>query len=685
MADGPNIWPASSSRYAGADRFSNFAEIARDWFFGVETVELAASVACAFTLSASLSSSAWSYGADGWTLNSGSSDRYVVACTPPETGDYAVRLSLTDPDSQVRAFLRGSEDGRDCYEGGVYKVAGVYYAQIRLCTDGVVAGSAVTNGASDTPTSAACESDVSALVSAGAAYSIDFRTALGYLELRINNETVARLKHTPLPDGDHAAGHWACGFVAETSGARVLSADIASLTGVSSNAEDILVVACAGDVWATRDGVPQRVQTGTFPATGRVQMEAANAAMLMLGPLVSGIAKARVYDPIAQTVTLWAPTAGTLPGQTVPGTTTAQVLGTHGARIALGRWYGDEQNIGFSAPDDGVSGGYLNWDYASELQGAAFTLASTRPLKLGQPVSALQAIGSSYLIVGCDHAVERIDGEPALGQFDTGIVSNNEGISGDQAIVLATPTTVVAHTASGLVPLSPGAGPGAAINAGVLVTGIQFNDQALSALSVILARDPTRSLLHVFKTPRDYTAGSHLIYDENIGGYQPGRPAFFEQSYPASIQPTCAKLWKGRLLVGCVDGYVREFVDDVYDDEGTNGEPLPIVAESAGQLITSGSLTQDAEVAYLAVQMTPESAPVDVLVYGARTAAKLYDQAARVLLMRKTVDANAHEPIPLGVRAPALMIVLRNDRAGEQIVIEGLEAEVYIPGMPTSR
>jgi hypothetical protein len=656
-------------------RFTNATEIQRQAFFGTEILELTGTITGSSTVTGTLSTTAWSYAADGFTLNSGSTDRYAFVAIPPDFGAFAVTLHLEDPDDEVRIFVMGSEDARDCYEAGVWDDTG-FKAQIRVTTDGVVATSPVANGAGDTPPSADCESDVSSLLNSGNSYTIEVRKALGFLEFRLNGETVARLKHEPqLWDGQIAVG-----FVSETDGARVLQASVSSLTGIVDDAEEVLAAVCDGDFWRTTSTTEiSRVQAGTFPATGRVQMRPTNQVMLMLGPLVNGVAQARTYDVVRQDVDLWLPTSGTLPGQTLDGTTTAQVLSGHGTRQVLARIKGDEQNGYLSTVDDGTDdGGYLNFNTGSDLQGHAYVIASVRPLKLGKPIAAWIEFGNTLSIIGCDGAIERIIGDPAIGLYDTGIVSNNEGVSGDQAMILVREDRVLAHGPSGLM-LIPNTGLGYPMAQNVLVTGLELDPTEAEDNLVILARDPVRSWVWIFKTPRDGTAGSHLLYDELTGRYKVDAPGFWEMSLPAEIQPTCACIWRNILVVGCQDGYLRYFVDGVYSDEGTDGD-LAIEAFVPAEVLASTSLREEVVLANPTVELRFGSDPVRMRVYGARSPSKVYAESSRTILMDKLFDQHQHEPLPVEVRSPALLVEIRNDTVGENMTIEMLEADVVISG-----
>jgi len=652
------------ARFVGAgESGTNGSEMLRGYFFGAIEYTLAASLIGVGVLSATLTAGGWQKTPFGWSNASGGADRQMVTLVPTYN-NASVKLQLADRDGDVHILIRTSEDGRDAFECGVFNVAGTYYATIRKVTDGTVAAAGVTNGANDTPASVECRSDVTALVVAASTFVIEARFTGTAIEFRLNNETAARLVHTP---GAVWENHNAVGFASLVNSARVIDAQLASLVGQTSSAQDVLVAVCDGSVWASREDTFGRVSSGYFPTTGLVQMAPFGSKMLMLGPIVSGLAKAAKFDPVTLSVTPWTPTAGKLPGQVGVGTTTAQVLTVAGTRDGLAGQVGDEQNAQFGAVAD-----ENDQDTGSELPGSAFTLGGTRPLKRGEPITCLQQATNSVLIVGCVNSIQVVQGDPALGAFDTGTLSEYNGITGPQSMVLVEEGRVIGHSDNGLFAIPP-IGTATNISEGVLQEGLNVTREEREANTIILARDPERGWLHIFRTPNDGSDGLHLIYDEKMGGFIPSRPAYFPQRYPAAMQPTCAAVWKGRLYLGCRDGYIRYFDDAVYNDDGQ-----AIDAFAVGELIDSTSIGDDATVNNIRVQMTRASGALQVRVYGADSADNVYDPDERTTLLNETRTTRDKTPITCEVRSAALVVEIRNATLDQTIVIEGITADVKV-------
>lgn len=662
LAAAPRMREFSRARFAGVSTGAGLGyEPIRGYFFGPIEYTLAASVVGVAFATATLSAGGWQKTPLGWSNASGGTDRQVVTLVPTFDNP-VVKLNLANPTGLVHILLRTSEDGRDAYEIGVYDVGpGVYWAQIRKVTDGTVAAAAVTNGSGDLPASAACESNVSALVTAGNPFTIEARLIGSAIEFRLNNETDARLRHT----ADSWADNNAVGFASAVNSARVIDAQVCDLVGQRSVAQDILTAVCGGDYWTSRDTAMVRVSTGYFPSTGIVQMEPFNGKMLVLGPLTNGLALAAKFDPVTLRLSAWTPTSGTLPGQVGGGTTTGQVLVVAGTRAGLAAPYGDEQNMQLSAVGDED-----NQITASELPGTAFTLAGVRPLKLGHPIVCVKQATNSVLIIGCNNSIQAMLGDPALGAFDTGILSEYNGISGPQSMVLVEEGRVIGHGENGLYAIPP-VGTVINISQNVLQEGLNLTREELALHTIVLARDPERGWLHIFKTPLDGSNGVHLIYAESVGGFVPGRPAYFGQQYPASMQPTCATVWKGRLYIGCADGYIRYFDDTAFDDDGA-----AIDAKVPGELLDSQDLGDDMCVRNIRLQMTKASGSLRVKVYGAEAAVEVYDEEERTVLLNETVGSRARTPIPFECRAPAVIIELSNAVIGESFVLEGLSADL---------
>lgn len=641
--------------------------------------------------------SLWSFtSSGGFTLGGGTRSAVMFKTHTSESVGFSV--ACTTAAHKVMILLRGGEDGRTGFEVGIVEQNDIdglggtnNYLVVRRVQESKLidedssgsASFAVPQGGSvnDVPSSGGCFLDVSATIPDGVSFTMDARVVDGTIEVRLNGSSTPSLSHstgdaTYAPQADTAAFGTSAtgalthlssvGFVSAVSGARVLSASVLSLDGVTSAAEEVLVAVGDGDVWATRGESLLKVADGYFPAAGTVQMVPFGDHMDMLGPIEGSVAKLAQFSPVTLNVKPLVMTAGTLPGATAtPGTTSAQVAGTAGSRFVLAGFKGDEANALFLAVDDDT-----DCDTGSELPGRAYDLAGTRPLKLGHPIVAIQQSTNSATVFGCSNSMHSTLGDPVLGNFDTNVLSEQDGISGEQSMVRINEGRVIGHGPNGLF-LIPPAGQAANFSDRVLKGPLQLTREQIAANHVIVARDPQRQWLVVCFTPRDGSDGTIYIYDETEGGYSRGTPGYYPISFPASMQPTRATLWRGALVFGCADGRLRSFADGSTTDDGAT----PIESFVAGELLVSGRLSDDARVRNIRVQQSAASGQCTVTVYGAETAEKVYAESSREALLIETVDESDTTPIPLEVRAPALLIELAN-RADQAMTIEGMTADV---------
>ncbi len=622
-----------------------------------------------------LSRPVWTLGASGWTLGVSKRSAVLFGEQPDEV---SVRIEVADPDASAMVLLRSSADGRSGYEVGVVKEFSQYFLRARRVWEGAVVLDSggtdpyLVNAASDIPNTPTANANlnVTTRLTAGEPFTVEARIAGGRIEVFLNDEGTPSIRHTqstaqtpPAATGTFdpaGAGTFALlrhvGFVAAASGTVVRSVRVASLAGQRTSRDDMLVAVAAGDVWVSQDAAMVRVATGALPSTGPVEMREFNGRLYMIGG-----GQARVLDPLTLNVSPWVPTKGTLPGQETAGTTTAAVLGTHATRLVLAAAAGDEQNATFTAVADA-----LDLDNGSDLPGRSFTLAGQRPLKVGQPIIGTIEASNSALIVGTSGSIQQVLGDPALGSIETQVLLDDTGISGPRSMVRAQEGVVVAHGPQGLMVIPVGGQP-ANISIGTLNVGITLD--STENMSVLVARDPVRFRTWVFMVPTDLSAGRHWCYDERVGGFAAGMGGFRPQSFPAAMQPLAACVWKGRLILGCADGYLREF-----DDAATTDDGEPITAYATMPLIGDG-VAGDALMTDLRVLLTRNSGPTRVRVMTADTAESVLSAAGpRKVAQAMTARPHRHEPHPAGVRAPAIAVLIGPSDPGTRWQLEAIAA-----------
>lgn len=683
------------------------------YFFGIAQDQLSATITGSAIVLGSLRISSWEANQNGFTHHG--SDAAAVIFPGPADANTALRITVTDIASKVLIDLRAREDGRSGYQTGILQgsdidsslTAGNWYAVIRRFQESQpindnAAGTtyAVPTSSSDTPPSAFAYVDVTSRVSTGQAVVLDGRIVNGVVELRINDESTPTVRHdtnvtyTPASDtagfGTSATGSFltfnSVGFTSAVDGARVLAASLYTLTGQTTAREDMIVLAAAGNIYIVEDGINIiQVASGAMPAHDPVSMVSIRGKVYMVGG-----GQARVFDPVSLLVANWVPDAGNLPGGIVPGGTTptpgvtaARGVATHGTRAVLYDVVGDENNAYFSATDD-----ENNWDTGDTGQGKPFTLAGVRPLKIGHPIKAWQESTNSVSIVGCNGSIQSMIGDPALGNYDTAVLEEKVGISGQKALLRLQESLVLGHGPNGMM-LMPPQGTASNISRGILTAPLHLDDADLATTDVIIARDPQRFWVHIFLTGASF--GKHFIFDERVGALTgnplsvggsgiSGNGGYYPQSYPATMQPRCTDVWKNTLLIACDDGFIRTIDDSALDDDGE----VFYSGLTLGPMDTPG-IGNDVEVSYIRALTTQDSGTIGVRVWGAISAERVFDTLRRKLLLNKTVEPFRQEPLVQKSRSRNLALELFQESGTLTYRLEEVDAVLTEYISPTSR
>jgi hypothetical protein len=614
----------------------------------------------------------WQPVTGGGYLLSGSA-RAVLLADLAADDNIAVRAVVSNIASNVLCAVRSTPDGRTCYEAGVIVSGGTTtYAIVRRRVEGSVVSDAVG------PSAWIARVDVTARLGTSGSATIEARISAGRLKLFLNDEQTPTIDHditgtTYAPPADTGTfapsaggttpvygkmtGQFWAGILSDVDQARVLEVKTAKLEGTTSARTDLLVAVAGGSVYLVQpDGIVRTVGSAVFDPAADVQLREFNGKVYMLGG-----GRARILDPIRLAVSNWTPTVGTLPGQTSGGTTTAKVLGQFGTRLALGGADNDPQNVWFSAVADA-----LDYDTGSDLPGRAFTLAGTRPLKIGQPVTCLQEHTNSSLIVGCTGSMHLVAGDPVLGQFDTMTLLEDTGVSGTDAAVRVQDGRVLLHTPNGLVVVS--GNQAVNITDVLLTTGIQTG----TLVDAIVARDPSRHLSWIVLPDQTYA------YDERRGQFTRGDGGLHPQTVPESMRTTAAAVWQGKLVLGCADGYLRTLDDAATTDDGTPIDSFITL------LVMGDGLTSEVQMSNIKLNLTRKSGSTAMRVFGARTPEDAIDGKYRRTLLSMNATPFRNDPHPAKVRAPAVSLVVGPAAAGSTWSMESVTANVQNASTLTS-
>lgn len=338
-------------------------------------------------------------------------------------------------------------------------------------------------------------------------------------------------------------------------------------TGTGTN--DYILTAFAGTVYLQKPGdTSVTALTGyTFSTARRIEAAAYQDVIYF----TDGLAMKKCTD--LATIVAWTATAGSLP-----------VAGGEYPRYMV-EWRG---RMVLSHLDKGTSGQIFwtalgdptNFDY-----GAVFTptiaVASTSNFKAGQmadAVSALIPINEDILLISTSHTLNKVVGDPADGGQMVPI-TDDIGILNQDAWCLVDGTLYFVG-AGGFFKMESGGQPQ---NLSREVFNINFKDLAQVNLYAECVHDIQRALIWIFITG-ELTPWTtlHCVYDLTTGGFFPisfasttGGDDELGGTTAPKIGPTKACTFDGTagtnsarvVLIGCRDGYVRQFDSTVRNDD----------------------------------------------------------------------------------------------------------------------
>jgi len=459
------------------------------------------------------------------------------------------------------------------------------------------------------------------------------------------------------------SGNTAWGYLCDVDGAVVLSGRVTTLSKTTANVNEAPWWVAGGDLAASFD---QRnatlVQSRVFPP----DVDVSGVAFENYVYLVGG-GRARRMQAITRVVDNWAPTSGTLPGQTVAGKTTANGVFNWGKSVGLFLDRDAPNRIYLSAIGDP-----LDFNTGSTIFGAAIVIA------LPEPVASVSALSDQVLLIACTRSVYVLLGDPRLGGSELRPISSTLGATGAGA--LATRLTQgrnLIHTAQGVMQV--GVDGLAQLSYPILREPLRVEVAESSDYLVQICHEPQNSLVFVFKSHRtDPTKDKMIVYHELVGGYDPGAGGWMIDEYDSDAVPMASCTWQGKALMGGRDGVVRWFSADYdLDDEETDIENYCPFA-----LIDAPGLENDVILNRLQVLLSKDSGDVTVTVYGGSNPENAFGPATRTQKYRQTFTTTTPPVVPR-VRDSALVAVV-SSASDEQWMVQSVEAGL-LAGLRTSR
>jgi hypothetical protein len=472
-----------------------------------------------------------------------------------------------------------------------------------------VAGSALATGAHGQTTSVP--------------FTIGVRVLPTKIDVVFNGSDTPALSYT-LPVPNPLGNLTGFGFSSSTSGSVVTFLKQCQLQSVTQSRAEVLVGVAGGELWASVDGTNAfLVQRGVMVSSGQVSMVEFGQKMY----LVDGT-NAKIYDPSDNSISDWTATAGSLPGFTVSGTTTATIIENHLGRLWLAGMPFDPQNLWASAVNNP-----LDWDTGDQVAGSAFALTAAAAAKIGQPIKAILSTQSSRLIIGCTRSFWELTGDP-ISSVSVNRLTEDFGVSGKDALTLAGEGLVIGHSMHGLVAIPLSSQP-QLVSAGTLSAIIQIPDT--DSLLVQVLRDVTRHGCHIFlSNAASGNPATNIWYDELVGRFGSAPPSqlasmyggtpggYFPETYPDAVGPTASVAYLGKVVLGGRDGFLRVFDDSVYSDTGT-----AIATKAALGMVIDGDLDHDTLIESGVVYLSDNAGAVSMTMFGGGTPEEAYVGANR--------------------------------------------------------
>ncbi len=491
-------------------------------------------------------------------------------------------------------------------------------------------------------------------LTAGVVFKLQVRILNEKVECYLNGAASPILTHTNSAGIFLKYRHY--GFSSAVPSAKVLKFQKCDLQPDFGQRTDALFVVAGGDAWLSlEDGQITLLKAGAFNASGPVSLVDFNQVVYGFDGSHALKCDLGVAAPVVEKFT---PSAGTLPGQTDPGTTTTSIAFNFLNRIGLVV----EQHLYLCASDDPN-----DWDTTKDLPGRAFATPADLPGKIGSPITCVIQATKGEIVIGCRNEIWRMIGDPALGIPDISPAYLKSGISSKDAAAVLADGRVIAHTPEGAV-LIPVRGDPLPLSEDVLTRGIQFDRALVQQRQVVVRPDPKRHrVMFYLSGTMQGVSTEHYCYEERVGRYKRGTGGWFPDDLPAAMGPTCAEVHKGELVLGTFDGRLLRMDDTADKDDG-----VPFTTKFTAALLKGERADRTVKLLRTYITLREASRDLSYAVYGGRSAEEAYIGAKRWLMFAGTVKASDPDRvIRKRGRAKAIVIELSGT---ERVIAEELQA-----------
>lgn len=265
----------------------------------------------------------------------------------------------------------------------------------------------------------------------------------------------------------------------------------------------------------------------------------------------------KIYDPATNSAERWVATEGSVPAG-------CPLIALYRDRLVLAKehvWYMSRQ------------GAPLDYNYGADATDAQRAVAGSNSDAglIGQQLRALISHSDDYLIFGCDSSLWLLQGDPA----SSGIIGNlsyTVGIVGEQAWCKTPDGQIIFLSRDGIYGLAPGAGNyPQSLSRERLPRELLDIDPDL--VTVSMEYDVRERGIHLFLTYEEEPNApkQHWWFDWETKGFWPVRLAStaFEPTTTYRLQREGEE---SVVLLGCRDGYVRQFHRECSDDDSQSFE-----------------------------------------------------------------------------------------------------------------
>ena len=409
-------------------------------------------------------------------------------------------------------------------------------------------------------------------VLADAEYTLDLRVNGNVISGWVNGIKYVQATST-VGAGNGGVG-FACRNIITGSGARVDDFIIYTATAPATLRQTDIVYAVGGSLYmGTNAEVPTLVTGGTTVLSTQICPQVAYHSGYLY--LVDGLSIVMV-NVSTRTVEAYAATVGTAP-------TDCTLACVYRGRLVLAAPRDMPQNLFFSRV--GVT---TDWDYAAVTSDAAFAGNASLAGRIGEPVICLMPAGDDLLLIGGDHNVWVVRGDPGFGgTIDQ--ISDAIGILGPNAWCKAPDNTIYFIGTGGLYKMAPGSSTPEDIS------GDKYNQFFASlnrgACYIQMAWDRDNHGAYIFISPVNTGAAVHLWYDARTNGLWP-------LQFPNAHGPVSCLVYDGDsptdrvLLLGGRAGLVQKMDNTVRKDDGSTISSYVVLGPfrpSSGDSILTGA------------------------------------------------------------------------------------------------